>query len=97
MKNIFNRVPKKVPNQNKYFCPFCESQYASVFEVRPFVECPACEGSGFLANIAFKEVDNLIENLDSYDLETVESWCRKLGCGIQRAEIRNYIRKKKGV
>ncbi len=94
--SFFDKVQKRVSEQENIYCPFCNCGFVSKKEHRPFINCPACNGYAKLAVKAMKEVETVLKNLHEYPTEQIEEFVKKLCSGLHRSEFRTYLMKERG-
>jgi len=95
--SVFEKVQRRVPEQESIYCPFCESGFVDATEHRPSINCPACNGYAERAAEATKEVEAIINRLDTFSTEDIKGFVHKLGTGLFRTEIRAYLVKHRNV
>lgn len=88
---IFDKLDKRVQEQEKIICPFCNAGYIHGLEYRQYVNCPICQGNGYKAEQAEKEIDDIMTMADTLSIEEIRSFVLKLGSGFYRSEMRTYL------
>ena len=87
----FNKINKRILEQEIIICPFCNCGFVNKEEHRPLINCPACNGYAKFAIKADREVKTIQKNLDKYSIKQIEQFIKKLCGGLYRSEFRTHL------